>query len=196
MYKKHPLGLYNITENYIKYLFKYDNRIMISVGNKATRPFVGIVLQVNNTYYFAPLASPKPKHLKMKNSIDFLKIKGGEYGAINFNNMIPAPTAQMTLINYKDITDIAYSNLLQNQYIWCNDNKDRIFKIANKLYFLSLERRIPQNIKKRCVNFKLLEEKCLEYQSYLQSIEEVAVTKETEDKDIEKENKDDWEIER
>jgi len=39
--------------------------------------------------YFAPLSSPKPKHLKIKSKLDFLKIDNGKLGAINFNNMLP-----------------------------------------------------------------------------------------------------------
>lgn len=37
--------------------------------------------------YFAPLSSPKPKHLKLKSKLDFLKIDNGKLGAIN--NMLP-----------------------------------------------------------------------------------------------------------
>lgn len=51
----------------------------------------GILFTVNGFHYYAPLTSPKPKHLQMKNQIDFLKINQGQWGAINFNNMIPVP---------------------------------------------------------------------------------------------------------
>lgn len=49
----------------------------------------GILFKIDTFEYFAPLSSPKLKHIKMKNTLDFLKIKNGELGAINFNNMIP-----------------------------------------------------------------------------------------------------------
>lgn len=50
---------------------------------------------------------------------------------------------------------------------------------------------------KNCCNFKLLEEKCLEYQAYLDTAREVAAVKE-EDMDIEKEIKgeENYEMER
>ena len=38
--------------------------------------------------YFAPLSSPKEKHSRLKNTLDLLKIDGGKFGVINFNNMI------------------------------------------------------------------------------------------------------------
>ena len=51
------------------------------------RPFVGVLLEINKCKYFAPLSSPKPKHIKMKNQVDFYKIDSGKLGAINLNNM-------------------------------------------------------------------------------------------------------------
>ena len=42
--------------------------------------------------YFTPLSSYKPKHDKMKNCLDFLKI--GNYAVININNMFPVPEGE------------------------------------------------------------------------------------------------------
>lgn len=67
---------------YCDYLRKSDPCVPYTMEQKAIRPFVGIVFSVSNTHYYAPLTSPKPKHLRMKSQIDFLKIKGGEWGAI------------------------------------------------------------------------------------------------------------------
>ena len=88
-----------------------------TMEHKATRPFVGIVLFVNNVQYYAPLTSPKPKHLHMKNQIDFLKIKGGEWGAVNFNNMIPVHPGSLKKVEMKILEtdskqDISYKILL------------------------------------------------------------------------------------
>ena len=41
----------------------------------------------------------------MKNGKDFRKIKQGEYGAINFNNMIPVPDSALILIDIANIAD-------------------------------------------------------------------------------------------
>ena len=49
--------------------------------------------------YFAPLSSPKPKHKNMKNTLDFFKIKNGELGAVNFNNMIPVNKNNYSLVD-------------------------------------------------------------------------------------------------
>ena len=39
--------------------------------------------------YFAPLSSFKPKHKRLSETIDFIKI--GDMAVINLNNMIPVP---------------------------------------------------------------------------------------------------------
>ena len=85
------MKLYNVSENYILYLKMFDNMVTDNKDTKSNRPFVGIVFKINDVSYYAPLTSPKAKHKKMHNTFDFLKIKGGECGAINFNNMIPIP---------------------------------------------------------------------------------------------------------
>lgn len=83
------LQIIRVNTNYCDYLRKFDPRVAYNMNEKEIRPFVGILFKIEDCEYFAPLSSPKPKHKKMKNTIDFLKIKNGELGAVNFNNMIP-----------------------------------------------------------------------------------------------------------
>lgn len=57
----------------------------------------------------------------MKNQIDFFKINGGIWGAINFNNMIPVHSSCLQRIDMKiyptDSSDVVeYKNLLMNQH--------------------------------------------------------------------------------
>lgn len=164
------LKFYTIDTTYGDYLRKFDHRTpdVAVTRNKENRPFLGVLLEINNVHYFAPLTSPKPKHLKMKNSMDFLKINGGKWGAINFNNMIPVPTNVVHLIDLKiletDSNSVKdYKYLLRNQLSWCNQHRDNILKIANKLYINVTKHNVSQNLLNRCCNFKLLEEKCKDY---------------------------------
>lgn len=53
------------------------------------RPCIGILMTHDDIEYVIPLTSPKEKHKNMKNTMDFHKINGGKWGAINFNNMFP-----------------------------------------------------------------------------------------------------------
>lgn len=75
--------------DYCDYLRKFDSKVMYNAGSKELRPFIGILFSVDGMEYFAPLSSPKTKHLNMKNNIDMIKIDSGRLGVINFNNMIP-----------------------------------------------------------------------------------------------------------
>ena len=89
------LKIYYIDNDYIDYLRKFDKRV--PYNKTKTRPYVGVVYTFNNQTYFAPLSSPKPKHLTMnKDAIDIFKIKDGELGIVNINNMIPTPIACLT----------------------------------------------------------------------------------------------------
>ena len=96
-----------IDKNYCDYLRKYDSKVPYNFDKKQNRPFVGVLFKINNVSYFAPLSSPKPKHLKMHNAIDFLKIDNGNLGAINFNNMIPVKEKNTTgiLLNKQRTND-------------------------------------------------------------------------------------------
>ncbi len=93
------LRIVRVNTDYCDYLRKYDNKVAYNKHEKELRPFIGILFKIENCEYFAPLASPKEKHIKMKNKIDFLKIKGGELGAVNFNNMIPVKEQNYYLVD-------------------------------------------------------------------------------------------------
>ena len=81
------LILVRLDSKYCDYLRQFDKKVPYNYDKKELRPFIGVLFEVNNCKYFAPLSSPKPKHKNMKNTLDFFKIKDGELGAVNFNNI-------------------------------------------------------------------------------------------------------------
>ncbi|MCL2592948.1 MAG: type III toxin-antitoxin system ToxN/AbiQ family toxin [Defluviitaleaceae bacterium] len=156
------MELYNICDNYISYLKKFDSNVLENYGK--SRPYIGLVLQINSFNYYVPLSSPKPKHKNMRNYKDFHKIKGGEYGVINFNKMIPAKSSQLTKIIIENEKDPLYKDLLRDQYAEISKLEEVIHTKAKKLYELvtANENDLTPNdikIKARCCNFALLEEK-------------------------------------
>lgn len=153
-------SFYTVDAGYCDYLRKSDPCVPYTMERKAIRPFVGIVFSVNNVHYYAPLTSPKPKHMQMKSQIDFLKINGGEWGAINFNNMIPVHPKSLTKVEIKILetdspSDKAYKNLLSNQLSWCNSHRETILKQAEKLYRLIVCGNAWDALRNRCCNFAL-----------------------------------------
>lgn len=161
------LKIVRVNSDYCDYLRKFDNKVAYNKHEKELRPFIGILFKIENCEYFAPLASPKEKHIKMKNKIDFLKIKGGELGAVNFNNMIPVKEHNYCLVDLNktniSIQEQKYQQLLKQQLQWLNEHYNQLKNKSFRLYQLYNSGRLPENIKERCCNFKLLEEKCLEY---------------------------------
>ena len=154
------MEFYNIKDDYIRFLSSYDGKV--AFNKQSHRPYVGVVLEVGNVKYYAPFSSPKPKHLKMKNSKDFRKIHNGEYGAINFNNMIPVPDRALILIDIQSIPDRQYKRLLENQYHDIQKDAAAIFKTAERLRTLVFApdtklSEFDRNIKSRCCNLPLLE---------------------------------------
>lgn len=161
------LLLVRIDTEYCNYLRKFDNKVPYNYTEKELRPFVGVLFEIDDFMYFAPLSSPKAKHLKLKSKLDFLKIDNGRLGAINFNNMIPVTEKNIIKIDLNKKcstkTDEKYIKLLKQQIYWLNRNDDKIYGRSKKLYEKHLNGTLDKNIFVRCCNFKLLEEKCLEY---------------------------------
>ena len=166
--RKKRLHLYTLDMKYVRDLSKADDKVM-SVSpqeNKENRPFVGVVVIMNDKKYCIPLTSPKPKHTKMKNDLDFSKMYDTHnkfLGALNFNNMIPVSEEFITQININPSKndspkDKVYKELLNNQLDWCNDNFENITKKANKLYkFVTQSPEKFRNLTRRCCDFKKLE---------------------------------------
>ena len=159
--------LVTISSKYCNFLRKYDYRVTYNMKEKSSRPFVGILFEIGKFKYFAPLSSPKPKHLKMKNTIDFYKLDSGRLGAVNFNNMIPVLDNEFKIIDVnKKVNsnyDTTYQNLLKNQLRWLNRNGKGLREKAEILYNKRINNKLSNSVKNRCCNYKLLEEKSKNY---------------------------------
>ena len=160
------MKFYHIKEDFITDLRQFDTKI--AENKNQTRPYVGIVLEVNSVKYYAPFSSPKPKHKKMKNGKDFRKINNGLYGAINFNNMIPVLDSALIEIDIANIADVKYRRLLQNQYNSIKADEKGILKTAENLRKLIFDAETNLSahdkvIKQRCCDLVLLEEKYIEW---------------------------------
>lgn len=159
------LKFYTVTEEYMTYLKKYDEKVMDNRGVKNKRPYIGVLFEIDRKKYLAPLSSPKPKHLTMKNSLDFVKINQGKFGVINLNNMFPVIEEVIIEKNINLEEDNKYKELLVNQLDWCNkmENRDNIYRKTEKLYKEILNKKEQSRFWNRCCDFSLLEEKAIEF---------------------------------
>ncbi len=161
-------SFYTVDAFYCNFLRQFDSKVPHTMDKKSSRPFVGIIFSIKEFKYYAPLTSPKPKHLHMSNQIDFLKINNGIWGAVNFNNMIPVNDFSIKEIDMRidkeDTQDvIMYKKLLMNQLSWCNSHRDLILKQAEKLYNLIVNQKGWKSLADRCCNFPVDEKYCKEY---------------------------------
>ena len=158
------LRLYKINIDYIKYLYSFDKRIQYNPNREdeysKNRPYLGIVLHIDNFNYFVPLEHPRESHKNMKNNIFIFKIHNGIYGILGFNNMIPVKKEQIVKFDINKIEKKGYRQILISQYHFCNKHIGEIREKAQETYKRSFKNVF---MKKVCCDFKLLEEKCKEY---------------------------------
>lgn len=157
------INLYHISTDYLNYLRAFDERI--PYNKEGGRPFVGIVLRINDTMYFAPMHSSKPKYLTMRPHLDFFKLADGKLGIINLNNMIPVPPDQVTPIIFAEIENEKYRALLIRQYSIIERNKKMIQSNALKTYVYSQNSASP--LHRRCLNFPMMEVAAEQYHAFL-----------------------------
>ncbi|MCC8049297.1 MAG: type III toxin-antitoxin system ToxN/AbiQ family toxin [Clostridiales bacterium] len=169
--------LYKVDMKYIRNLHNIDDKVL-SVSpqtGKDNRVFVGIIIVMGVHRYCIPLSSPKEKHRKMKNSMDFSKIEtdGKLIGVLNFNLMIPI---EEELLQPVDLSDRKrdrenikfYKQLCRLELEWCILHHEVICNKANVLYkkYISDE---PFAGRERCLNFKKLEVECRKYSSTMKN---------------------------
>ena len=161
------LKLYTMDMKYVRDLHNVDDRVQ-SISpqiHKSNRPFVGVVVICDQHKYCIPLDHPKEKHYKMKNDIDFTRIYDGDklIGVLNFNNMIPVEDSLIRILDVKpgikdSDAERAYKTLCAKELDWIQKNQTAIVKKANKLYQVIQMDTANYGLKKRCLDFKRLED--------------------------------------
>lgn len=152
---KDNIRIYGVKDSYIKYLSQYQEHLFLQEGSLSGRKYIGVVFNINKFSYFAPLSSYKPKHRKMKEGVDFVKIK--DYAVININNMIPVPKGQLIEFNINAEKNPHYKFLLQAESREINRQKERIRKNAEIVYKHKKRNGNLTPLSRRTNNFELLE---------------------------------------
>lgn len=157
------IKLYEISNDYIDYLSLYATHLFRNKKpeQKNERKYIGIILQINNVDYFAPLSSFKQKHKAMGEMLDFIKVK--DYAVINLNNMFPVPASEYTYVDFAQEKDLRYRSLLLSEYRYIKSIQKKIRKNALVVYKHKIENGNSTKLAKRCNDFVLLEELCKNY---------------------------------
>ena len=132
MGENETLKFYTVNEDYIDYLSQFDSHV--SWNKEQKRPYVGIVLRVENYLYFAPLYSYKVGYDKYKDNPSFIRVqdgKGKNVSIIRFSEMLLVPEVAIQLLDFNSRGE-KYRDLLQAESNFINDNKNVIYLKAKK----------------------------------------------------------------
>ncbi|MGL6101129.1 MAG: type III toxin-antitoxin system ToxN/AbiQ family toxin [Fusobacteriaceae bacterium] len=152
---------------------KFEPKIPdIDYGEKKLKPFFTPLFKVGDLIYVSQVTSPKPRHSQIKEDLDFVKLFKGTkiIGVVNLNYMFPVPESLIIEIEYSFLENFKefQTEKEKNDYIVLlkkemKEIKNRnIDKKAEELY--SLRYTFPDNrVSKRCLDYKFLENRCLEY---------------------------------
>lgn len=146
------LKFYTIDTKYVDYL-RDACGIQNVLDNKETsrfkRPYIGIVLQVDDYKYYVPLSSPKNNDYIYVNGrktirrdvIPIIRLivesENGELelkGKLKFSSMIPVPDNVITYYDISQETNEDYRMLLEKEYEFIKSNQDKIKRNARVLY--------------------------------------------------------------
>ena len=157
------IKIYEVDPAYVSYLSQFTEHLFHNKkpGQQNSRKYIGVLITVHSVNYFAPLSSFKPKHHKMFESVDFLKIKN--YAVININNMFPVPEGLYSPVDFSKEKNLKYKQLLQAEYRVIKSRQDLIRKNARIVYERKTDSKDHSSLSKRCNDFLLLEEKASSY---------------------------------
>lgn len=158
MLKFVDFSFYKIETEYLKFLHSIDSEVYYDISyEKNFKPYIDLLIGIENYKYFIPITSPKEKHKLWKNvsSEHFLiyeVVKENEkysnhiykayssnklihvLGVLDLKKMIPVPDGAYERIDFKCIGDNNYKNLLQKEYSFCLSVKEKIIKHVQKIY--------------------------------------------------------------
>lgn len=171
-------NLYKVNMKYIRNLKNVEQKAtgrtntILSVStqtHKQGRPFLGILVLVNERKYCIPLSSveEKEKYKSMSENITCRKIRdddGNVIGILNINNMIPVRDEYLIPFELEELpTDtqiqLSYKRKCRQELKWCRLHGNEIIRLAQELHRIicSEERFAKRHI---CPDFMLLEKEC------------------------------------
>lgn len=164
---------YSIEESYITYLREVENRVpFIDYGSDKFKPFFGNLFEIGDLVYVTQVSSPKGRHYKMTENIDFYKLYRGKkmLSVVNLNYMFPVPKEFLKEVNYGELDNLLVFDNKESKSFYIGLLKSELKEIKNKKINLRAEELYafryvhPEDkVSKRCFDFKALEIKANEY---------------------------------
>ena len=159
------MRFYTVSDDYINYLKKFEARVPNNYAGG--RPYIGLVFEINDFKYLAPLTSYKQKQDKIHtSSLAAFKLHErtnpeNKLGMICLNNMIPVLDAEIKELDI-DAQEARYKRMLYLQFEFIKTKKTEIIDKAQRLH----EAVVLKKEKFYCgisCNFSLLEQQHKNY---------------------------------
>lgn len=185
---KDKLKFININQDYLKYLHEQCPEVYYKPIGYDNKPYLGILINSDKTQYVIPISSAKEKHKSWKNieTDRFLiyetcdihslsknaickEMPDGTFehllSVIDLKKMIPIKDGLYTkvdlVLSEKDSKETRnYKNLMNKEFSFCLKILNSIIQKASKLYEKQMK---TGKVIKFCCDFKMLEQKCKEY---------------------------------
>ena len=178
-------GFYSIAPDYLQHLHNADSEVYYNASyHNSMKPFVGVIIGLEEYAYFIPLSSAKTKHIGWKNVTDehFLVYEMVDsntnfpnqiykastsnekmhiLAVLDIKKMIPVPSGCFERIEFEDLQDRRYYDLFRKEYRFCLNIKEKILAKAQKLYQKQKKTGVVQ---KRHCTFSQLESAMREWQ--------------------------------
>ena len=158
---------YTVDSKYIADLIDVDDKVRWNKEGKYTRPYIGLVLSINELPYFIPLGSAKRNSetgevIKKSNTftIHITDSDNDIISYLHFNYMIPVPDKCISEVDMKthQDTDLRYYLLLLEENKFIRSHLNDINKKALKVYDNRTKSSHSEYYNNFCIDFHNVEE--------------------------------------
>jgi len=148
------LEFFQVEDQYIKFLQKFDKRIPIISYKTHDKFLCGTVLRIGNHHYYVPVSSVTKQ---MHTNFALYDAKGALLSSLRFCFMFLATAQVLTRISIKGIkqNDPQYAALLQEEWNYCRANEASILTIAKRVFKMGCNANHPLHY--ACCDFPMLE---------------------------------------
>lgn len=152
------LKFYVIDKEYLNYLREYGDEKVPKHDYKNVKFYTGVVFNINNYYYFAPISSFHEQQktnflIKVQDnkSEDRMKVSS----SVRCCYMVPVPESILKVMDINNYPDVKSRGLIRKELKWCKQHSQEIKKLAEKVYKWGANKNSP--LSKNCCDFKRLE---------------------------------------
>lgn len=161
------LDFYEIDPKYVKYLQQSEiskrgfSRVpnMEYAADRKGKFLCGVVLEINDHFYFAPVTSYK---IQKPDNFLIFSASGNVVASLRFNYMFPVNKADVWQKRIDGIQDLKYKSLVSQELRFCIQNQENIRAKAARTYKRVIGGHDPGLVHNSC-DFSLLENCCKAY---------------------------------